>query len=160
MIRPATLADAPAICVLWNTLISDTTATFTNTAKTPGEVADLITQRHAGGHAFLVADEGGLLGYATYAQFRGGDGYATCMEHSINLAPASMGKGVGRRLMAAVESHTRAQGAHQMLAGISGENIAAVAFHSAVGYVQIATIPQAGCKFGRFIDLVLVQKFL
>ncbi len=156
MIRPATLADAPVICALWNTMIIGSTATFTSAAKTVADVADLITNRPA----FLVAEEGGLLGYATYAQFRGGDGYAACMEHSINLAPAAMGKGVGRALMAAVEGHARAQGAHQMIAGISVENTAAIAFHSAVGYAHIATIPQAGHKFGRFIDLVLMQKFL
>ncbi|MES2667095.1 MAG: N-acetyltransferase family protein [Pseudomonadota bacterium] len=160
MIRPATEQDAAAICALWNPLITDGTATFARTPRTTAEVAALIAQRKADGHAFLVACDGPLLGYAGYAQFRGGDGYATCMEHSINLAPAAQGKGVGRLLMTAIEDHARARGAHQMIAGVSGENAAGQAFHARLGYAPVATIPQAGHKFGRYIDLVLMQKFL
>ena len=36
----------------------------------------------------------------------------------------------------------------------------AITFHAKLGYHHTATIPQAGYKFGRFIDLVLMQKFL
>ena len=101
-----------------------------------------------------------VQGFATYGQFRGGNGYATCIEHTVILSPTAHGNGLGRALMQAVESHARDHGAHQMIAGISAENPAAITFHSKLGYHHTATIPQAGYKFGRFIDLVLMQKFL
>jgi L-amino acid N-acyltransferase len=56
--------------------------------------------------------------------------------------------------------HARAAGAHQMIAGVSAENPDGVAFHAALGFVEIARVPEAGAKFGRFIDLVRMQKFL
>jgi phosphinothricin acetyltransferase len=154
MIRQATPADAPAIAAFWNPWIRDTAITFTATEKTPADIARMITDRPA----FLVTDD--LAGFATYTQFRAGDGYRTCMEHSIILAPGTRGKGRGRALLQALESHARAAGAHQFIAGISAENPAAIGFHTALGYTEIARIPQAGFKFDRFIDLVLMQKLL
>ncbi len=118
----------------------------------------MIADCHAAGHAFLVTTD--LAGFATYAQFRGGSGYKTCMEHTIILAPAACGHGHGRALLHALESHAAAAGAHQMMAGISAENPAALRFHAALGYREIARIPEADFKFNRYIDLVLMQKFL
>lgn len=160
MIRRATSADAAAIATLWNPWISGTAVTFNATEKTPADVAAMIAERDRLGHATFVAEGETRLGFASYAQFRGGIGYATCMEHSIILAPDARGKGAGRALLAAVEDHARSAGAHQMIGGVSGENAAGIAFHAALGYTSIATIREAGFKFGRFMDLVLMQKFL
>lgn len=160
MIRDATPADAAALADLWNPWIRDTAITFNPQEKTPADIAQMIAARQSDGHAFLLAEDAGLLGFATYAQFRGGAGYATCMEHTVILSPAARGKGVGRALMLAIEDHARARGAHQMIAGISGENPQGRAFHAAIGYRELAVIPEAGHKFGRYMDLVLMQKFL
>ena len=161
MIHRATPQDAAAIAALWNPYIRDTTVTFNPVEKSPADVARLILDRDTLGHATFVAmDPDGLLGFASYAQFRAGAGYATAMEHSILLAPAARGRGVGRALIAAVCDHARGAGAHQMIAGVSAENPDAVAFHARLGFATIARIAQAGRKFDRFIDLVLMQKFL
>ena len=160
LIRLATENDAGAIAALWNPYIRDTMVTFNAAEKSAADVVRMIDDRQALGHATCVAMDNGLLGFATYAQFRGGVGYATCMEHSILLAPEARGRGVGRGLIAAICDHAAAAGAHQMIAGVSGENPAGRAFHAAMGFHHIATVPEAGFKFGRFIDLVLMQKFL
>ncbi|WP_374431531.1 N-acetyltransferase family protein [Tabrizicola sp.] len=161
MIRPAAPADAPALAALLNHWIESTAVTFNPVPKTVDDILGMIAAKAAAGHAFLVAVEGEtLLGQASYGQFRAGEGYRTCMEHSISLTPAAKGKGIGRALMAAIEDHARAAGAHQMIAGVSGENADGRNFHERMGYRHIATIPEAGFKFGRFMDLVLMQKFL
>jgi len=156
VIRPATLADAPAIAALWNPWIRDTAITFASVEKTAADIVSLIETRPC----FFVAETTGLLGFATYGQFRGGDGYATCMEHTVILSPDARGQGAGRALLQAVEAHARAGGAHQMIAGVSGENPDARAFHAAQGYHEVAILREAGFKFGRFMNLVLMQKFL
>lgn len=162
MIRLASIDDAADMAVLWNPWIRETVITFNAVEKTADDVAQMIVDRHSAFHAVFVARAPNetLLGFGTYAQFRAGVGYATCMEHTIVLAPDARGNGAGRALMSAIEGHARDHGAHQMIAGITGENAAARAFHAAMGYAQIAIIPQAGFKFGRFLDLVLMQKFL
>ena len=91
-VRAAKAADSGGVAAIWNHYIRHTTVTFAATPKTPAEVADLIATRPA----FFVAEvAGGILGFATYAQFRGGDGYARCMEHTVQLAPDASGGGLG-----------------------------------------------------------------
>ena len=159
MIRNATAADCDAIAAIWNPVIRDTAITFTTAEKTAEGLAATLAEKAAGGFPFLVAEaEGGLLGFATYGQFRAGPGYARTAEHSIILGPAARGRGVGRALMAALEARAAAAEFHSLIAGVSAENPAGRAFHAALGYAEIAVLPEVGFKFGRWMDLVLMQK--
>lgn len=161
MIRAAAPADAAALAALWNPVIRATLATFTAQEKTAADIAAMIQARSEADHGFFLAEQGGrLLGFATYGQFRAGVGYARTMEHTIVLAPEAQGQGVGRALMAVIEGHAAARGAHSMIAGVSGANPAGVAFHAALGYREVARLPEVGWKFGRLLDLVLMQKRL
>jgi phosphinothricin acetyltransferase len=115
MIRPAIVLDAQEITDIWNPWIRDTGITFNAVDKNPHDVADLIIARTTAGYGFLVAthdNTGAILGFATYAQFRSGTGYARSMEHSIILATVARGKGLGRALLTATENHARAEGVH------------------------------------------------
>ncbi|HEX9858308.1 MAG TPA: GNAT family N-acetyltransferase [Paracoccaceae bacterium] len=161
MIRPATTSDLAALLAIWNPLIRDTLITFNSTQKTLADMEKMLAEKAAAGQAFLVAEaDGRVAGFATYGQFRGGVGYAHTMEHTIILGEATRGKGLGRALMRAVEDHARAGGAHSIFAGVSGGNPEGRAFHAAMGYREAAVLPEVGYKFGRWWDLVLMQKFL
>ncbi|SEQ25048.1 GNAT family N-acetyltransferase [Thalassovita taeanensis] len=160
-IRAATPADAPRIAEIWNHVIRTSAATFSNLEKTPEGLAQDFADKAADGKTFLVAEiDGQVVGFATYFQFRGGPGYAKTMEHTVILAPRAHGRGLGRALMAGIEEHARAGGAHSIFAGVSAENEAGVAFHAAVGYAEVARLSEVGFKFGRWMDLVLMQKML
>ena len=160
-ILPASFDDANAIVAIWNPIIRDTSVTFNSVEKTPSEIVEMIKDRRAAGYEFLIARQGeSLLGFATYAQFRGGVGYAYTMEHTVILADTARGKGVGRALIGALESHASTSGIHSLIASISDDNAAAIAFHKALGYDQVAHIPEAGRKFGRWLGLVFMQKIL
>lgn len=162
MIRPITPADTQAVLDIWNPVIRDTTITFSSEEKDPTTLWEYVNSRRAAGHDFWVACavDGQVLGFASYAQFRGGNGYATAMEHSIVLAPAARGQGYGRALMVTLEDHARRAGHHTMFAAVSAENAAGLAFHAALGYAHVALIREAGRKFDRWLDVVLMQKFL
>ncbi len=161
MIRDARAGDGAAIAVFWNPLIEGTAVTFNPATKSPDEIDAMIAARQAAGHAFLVAEAAGTVaGFASYAQFRAGAGYARTMEHTIILAPAARGRGLGRALILALCDHARAAGVHSLIAGVSGENPAGRAFHAAAGFAEIAVLPQVGHKFGRHMDLILMQKIL
>lgn len=156
MIRPATPADANAIAVIYNAAIRDTTHTFLPNEKSDAEVADLIAQDPC-----LVWDQDGdVLGFARYFQFRSGLGYRHTAEHTIMLNPAANGRGIGRALMDALCVHARDAGFHSVWAGISAENDAGIAFHARCGFDHVAVLPEVGYKFDRWIDLVLMQKRL
>ncbi|MBV7393844.1 GNAT family N-acetyltransferase [Mameliella sediminis] len=158
VVRSAVPEDAQAICAIWNAVIETSAATFTTQLKTVEGIRGDIAAR---GDAFQVAeDAGALLGFATYFQFRGGPGYRFTMEHSIQLAPGARGRGAGRALMARLEEVARQADVHSLWAGVSGENPDGIAFHARLGFVEVARLPQVGHKFGRWMDLVLMQKIL
>ncbi|MCH2095597.1 MAG: GNAT family N-acetyltransferase [Rhodobacteraceae bacterium] len=158
IVRPADAKDAPYIAGIWNDIIQNTMATFTTEPKTvDGLVADIRSR----GHGFQVVEHHGqVLGFATYFAFRSGPGYAHTKEHSIQLAPEARGRGAGRALMSALEHAARYDGVHSLWAGVSGENPGGVTFHARLGFAKIATLPEVGFKFDRWIDLVLMQKIL
>ncbi|WP_370634879.1 N-acetyltransferase family protein [Roseivivax sp. GX 12232] len=157
-LRPARAGDAEAIAAIWNPFVRDSTITFTTEEKTPEAVAHMIEER---GRAFLVAEAAnGLSGFATYGAFRGGPGYARTQEHSVFTAPGTAGQGLGRALVQALEAEARQAGHHSLIGGISAENTGALAFHARLGFAEVGRIREAGRKFDRWIDLVLVQKML
>lgn len=160
-IRPVAPDDYPAIQAIWTPIIRDTTVTFASAEKSLEDIAGYVADRMAKGRAFFVAEVAGVVaGFASYDQFRGGNGYVHAMEHTVILGPAARGQGIGRALMQAIEDHARDAGAHTMVAGVSGENAAGIAFHTAMGYETCGRMPQSGRKFGRWLDLVLMQKIL
>jgi L-amino acid N-acyltransferase YncA len=157
VIRPATPDDAPAIAEIWNRIIRDTVITFTTAEKDTDAIATAIAE----GMPYHVSEDAGrVLGFVTAFQFRGGPGYAHTFEHSIHLLPEAQGRGLGRALMAVIEADLKARGVHSLFAGVSGENEAGARFHAALGYAHVARLPQVGWKFGRWHDLVLMQKIL
>ena len=160
-IRTARPEDADQIAAFWNPLIEQTTITFTTEPKSPVAIAADIAAKADTGLPYLALEiSGRVVGFATYAQFRGGPGYRHTMEHSIILAPEVRSAGYGRALMQAVAAHARQNKVHSLMAGISGENTQAVAFHKKCGFETVGTVPQAGWKFGRWINLILMQKLI
>ncbi|MDG2340013.1 MAG: GNAT family N-acetyltransferase [Paracoccaceae bacterium] len=157
-IRRATRADAAAVAAIMLPVIRDTAITFTTTEKTEeGVRADIVAR----GDSFQVAElDGEVVGFATLFPFRAGPGYAHTKEHSIVLAPKAHGQGLGRALMIRLEEVAHESGIHSLFAGVSGENQDGVAFHRAIGFRIVATLPEVGFKFGRWMDLVLMQKIL
>jgi phosphinothricin acetyltransferase len=151
----------PAVSAIWAPILKDTTITFANDMRPPEVLEKLAADRRAAGYEFFVADEDGrIMGFASYSQFRAGNGYLTSMEHTVILAPEGWGRGIGRKLMEAVEGHARERGAHTMVGVVSGENAEGVAFHAACGYRNCGTLPEVGRKFGRYLDAVMMVKLL
>lgn len=157
-IRQAGAGDAETLSGLINAMVRDTLITFTIEERSRDTVARQIADH---GHRFLVAEaDGEILGYATYKPFRAGPGYRHTKEHSILLASSAHGRGLGRLLMARLEQVAIEDDVHVLVAGISGANPGAVAFHAALGFEEIGRMPQVGRKQGQWLDLVLMQKFL
>lgn len=157
LIRPATAADAARIAAIAAPFALETTITFTSEPRSPQQIAAALERFP---WVVSVAPGGAVSGYAGLSEFRSGPGYARVREISIGLAPEARGAGQGRALIGALEQAARAEGIAALIAGISGENPAAVAFHAACGFREVGRLPGVGWKFGRALDLVLMQKDL
>ena len=87
-------------------------------------------------------------------------GYRHTVEHSIHVRQDCWGRGIGRALVDALVERARAQGKHVMIAGIDAENVGSIRFHERLGFFEVARLPEIGEKFGRRLDLVLMQRML
>ncbi len=155
-IREAITKDANRISAFWNPIIRNTTVTFSTDERSTAQIEEMIVAQ-----PFYVAVIDNLVqGFATYKQFRAGNGYRKVMEHTIILAPDIRGVGAGRALMSAIENDAKSKGYHALVAGVTAENAAAIAFHSKLGFTETGRMPDMGYKFGRYLELVLMQKIL
>ncbi len=101
-----------------------------------------------------------IIGFATYFQFRNGVGYAKTLEHTIVISESMQRCGVGKALMASLLDDAKRKNFQSIFAGVSGSNERAVKFHASLGFEVVAELPRVGYKFDKWLDLILMQKFL
>lgn len=160
ILRPSTDADLPAIQAIYAQAVLEGTGTF----ETEVPAVEEMGRRRAevlGRHLpWLVAErDGNILGYAYANYFRPRLAYRFCVEDSIYLAPAAQGQGVGRLLLAELMARCEAAGARQMLAVIGdAANAGSIGVHTALGFQHTGVLKSAGWKFGRWLDVVLMQR--
>ena len=162
--RDATPADLPEITTIYNALLETTTHEWTEELHTVSERADWLTEQNAAGRPALVAvEDDEVVGWATYGDFRDSTrwpGYRHTVEHSIHVREDHWGRGIGRLLINALINRARAEGKHVMVAGIDAANEGSIRFHERLGFFEVARMPEIGEKFGRRLDLVLMQLIL
>lgn len=158
----ATEADLPAILAIHNDVVATSTAIYSDRPSTLEERAAWRAARQAAGYPVLVARSGGgeVLGFASFGDFRAGPGYAATVEHSIHVRADVRRRGVGRALLSALPERARACGKHVLIGGIDADNAASLSLHAALGFERVAHFREVGRKFGRWLDLVFVQKIL
>lgn len=159
IIRNAADGDIAAITAIYNHAVRHTTSIWNVTQVTADNRRDWLDQRRAAGLPVLVATQadGAVTGYAAYGPWRPFEGFCHTVEHSVYIHPDHQGRGIGKALMAALIARARADGLHVMIAGIAAENTASIRLHQGFGFVTAGRFPQVGVKFGRWLDLVLMQ---
>jgi phosphinothricin acetyltransferase len=160
-VRPVTQDDLPMILAIYNDAVVNTTAIWNDHISDLQGRHDWWQQRVETGFPVLAAElHGACVGYATYGHFRPNDGYRHSRELSVYVSDAHRGQGIASTLMQALEAHARAHDVHVLVGGIEAGNSASIALHEKHGFVQTGRLPQVGRKFGRWLDLILMQKIL
>ena len=161
-IRPSRSDDIPAITAIYGWNVLNGTGTFELEAPDQAEIARRREDVLAKGLPWLVAErEGTVLGYAYANHFRPRRAYRFCLEDSIYLAEAARGQGIGRLLLAELMARCEALGARQMLAVIGDSaNAGSIGVHRTLGFQHTGVLKSAGWKFGRWLDVVLMQRTL
>lgn len=160
-IRDAVRSDLPLVLAIHNEVIATSTAIYSETPSLLEERVAWWRGRVEAGFPVIVAeDESGLVGYASYGEFRGRPGYRFTVEHSIYVRADRRGSGAGAVLMKELIDRARRAGRHVMIAGIDAENDASIRFHERHGFERVARFKEVGYKFGRWLDLVFLQLML
>jgi phosphinothricin acetyltransferase len=155
-------ADLPDIQSIYAHHVLAGTGTFEEAPPSLEEFQARYQAAIAAGHAWLVArDASGCLGFGYYGPFRTRASYRFTVEDSVYVRENVHGQGVGKAIVAALLAHAAAAGFKQMLALIGdSENVASIGVHASLGFQPVGTMRKVGHKFGRWLDVVIMQKAL
>jgi L-amino acid N-acyltransferase len=157
-LRPAALGDAEAIRSIYNDAVRTTTATFDTEPRGP------VAQRrwmaaHAPPYSVLVAErDGRVVGWASLSAWSDRRAYDATAEVSEYVAAAERGHGIGRAMLGRLLRDADRRGFHSMIARIADGNRASLRLHRAFGFRRIGVMREVGLKFGRRIDVHLLQR--
>lgn len=161
MFRPMEVRDLPEVLGIYNDIILTSTAVYMNEPQSIQEKKQWFAERKEAGYPLLVFEENGeVAGFATYSQFRPYPGYRYTMEHSVYVHKEHYQKGIATKLLRELIHIAEETGVKTLVAGIDGENVGSVKAHEKLGFEYAGTIKNAGCKFGKWLDLVFYQLHL
>ncbi|MFZ0892557.1 MAG: N-acetyltransferase family protein [Thermoplasmata archaeon] len=159
-IRAALTMDAGAIATIYNEAVRTTTATFdTEPRSIEGQRAWLA--HHDSQHPVLVAEvDGEVIGWAGLSPWSERRAYAATSEISVYVASPWRGRGIGRQLVTEIRARAVALGIHTILARIAEGNPASRQLHVSAGFTTVGVMREVGLKFGRLLDVELMQLML
>ena len=157
-IRRAEPRDLESITAIYNDAILKTVATFDTKPKTADEQVAWF-EKHGPRHPILVAESGGTIaGWVSLSEWSDRRAYSDTAEVSLYVAEERRGKGIGRKLLEAALDEGREVGLHTIVSRIAGGNEASVRLHESFGFQRIGIMKEVGRKFGKLIDVYLMQK--
>ena len=160
-IRECRVEDLRSILAIYNDVVATSTAIFAESPVTLDDRTAWWEARVRQRYPVLVAtDESGVVGFSSFGDFRTSPGYRFTVEHSVHVRADRRGRGIGTALVTALLPIASALGKHVMIAGIDADNAASIRMHERLGFFRVAHFQQVGFKFGRWLDLVFLQRYL
>lgn len=152
--------DAEAIREIYNAEVQTSTVTFDIVPRSLEEQRRYLSDR-TGAHAVIVAEHAGVVvGYGALSPWRSKPAYATSVEDSVYVHRDHQGRGVGRTLLDELVRVGTARGFHAVFARVVGGHEASIRLHEAAGFEIVGTEREVGRKFGRWLDVVLMERLL
>jgi len=153
--------DAEATRAIYNVEVLESTVTFDITPRSLADQQVWIAE-HSGGHPAIVAvdDDETLVGFASLSAFKPRAAYAPTVEDSVYVRRDARGRGVGEVLLRDIIRLGTDHGFHSAVARIVGGHEASIALHRKCGFEEIGCEREVGRKFGRWLDVVLMQRML
>jgi L-amino acid N-acyltransferase YncA len=159
-VRLATPDDAEAMRVIYNLEVLESTVTFDLVPRSLEDQREWL-HSHSGAHPAIVAvEDGDVLGFASLSSYRDRPAYSTTVEDSVYVRRDRQSQGVGRVLLVEQLDLARQHGFHAVMARIVGGHEASIALHGACGFDLVGVEREVGRKFGKWLDVVVMQLLL
>lgn len=151
-IRAAIPRDAAAIWSIYAPFVTNTAASFEESAPDQGEITARMLARPR--LPWLVAlDAGTVIGYAYASRHRQRPAYRWSAECSAYISPGHQRRGVGNLLYRRLIADVADLGYVSLFAGISLPNEASVGLHEAMGFERVGVFRNVGYKSGSWRDV-------
>lgn len=160
LVRLAQAADVEAIRAIYNVEVLESTVTFDLVPRSHADQREWLAA-HAGAHPAVVAVDGeAILGFGSLSPYKDRPAYSTTVEDSVYVHRDHRGQGVGKAILGELLHLATAHGFHAMIARIVGDHEASIALHRGCGFELVGTEKEVGRKFGRWLDVVELQRLL
>nr|MDO8082580.1 N-acetyltransferase family protein [Candidatus Freyarchaeota archaeon] len=157
-IRDAKINDLTAITEIYNDAIIHTVATFDTQPRTVEE-QKIWFSNHNSKFPLIVAEDNDLItGWASLSMWSDRCAYSDTAEISLYVKEGYRGKGTGKKLTEAILSKGENAGIHTIIARIEETNKASIHLFETLGFSHIGTMREVGRKFGKLLDVHLMQK--
>ncbi|MGH7392126.1 MAG: arsinothricin resistance N-acetyltransferase ArsN1 family A [Candidatus Rokuibacteriota bacterium] len=158
--RLAAARDAPSIAAIYNEGVADRVATFETEPRTADQIAALLAGKGDRCPTVVVERDGRVVGWAGAGPYRDRPAYAGVAEHSVYVARAERGRGVGRAALDALCRACAERGFWKMVSRIFPENTASLAVHERCGFRNVGVYRRHGKLDGEWRDCVIVERLL
>jgi L-amino acid N-acyltransferase len=153
--------DLSSMVAVYNDVVATSTAIYRDDPISLDEYREWWRVRTAQGYPVLVVRQAGeAVALASFGDFRPWPGYRFTVEHSVHVRAGLRGQGLGTALVRTLIDRATALGKHVMIAGVDADNAASLRFHERLGFERAAHLREVGHKFGRWLDLVFLQRTL
>lgn len=160
LVRPALPSDAERLREIYNIEVLGATVTFDLVPRSAEEQGEWMDS-HAGVYPVVVAEDDGLVvGFASLSPYRPRPGYSTTVEDSVYVATSHRGAGVGKLLLSELVERGMSHGFHSIIARIVGDHSASIALHRSCGFQLVGVEREVGRKFGKWLDVAVMQRLL
>lgn len=159
-IRPATVADLPAVRAIFNHYVTTSTCTFQIEPETEAERLAWFSERTDAHPVTVAENHGEVVGWAALSPWKSRCAYARSVDVSVYIRHDLHRRGIGRGLLADLIKRARAAGHHTVIGGVCSEQTASVALHEGLGFERVACFREVGYKFGRWLDVIYLQLVL
>jgi phosphinothricin acetyltransferase len=158
--RPAERADLPRLTEIYNHYVLHTPVTFDIEPYTVERRAAWFEQfALTGRHRLVVAEQDGVVvGYAGTMRFRPKAAYDTTVETTIYGSQEAVGKGIGKKLYAALFEAIAGENIHRIVGGYTLPNDGSAKLHEFFGFKPVGIYSEVGYKFGKYWDVAWMER--
>ena len=160
IIRKAKSSDLKDITEIYNDAVKNTVATFDLKPKTVDEQR-IWFKEHGSKNPILVAEQDGVIvGWVSLSKYDDKLAYSDTVELSLYVKEGFQGQGIGKKLMEKIIEEGKKAGVHVILVRITDGNKISTHLHEKFGFKHVGVLKQVGFKFGRYLDVYIMQKIL
>ena len=159
--RLARTEDSEAIRAIYNREVLESTVTFDLVPRSQEDQLAWMDEHSGAWPAVVAVDPGGIVrGFGSLSPYRSRPAYRTTVEDSVYVDESARGQGVGKGLLAELVRLAGSHGFHAVIARIVGGHDASISLHKACGFDVIGVEREVGRKFGKWLDVVLMQRLI
>lgn len=159
-IRPAMISDIPSIMEIYNFEILNSNSLYYIKPKTTEYFIKFLDNHPKDYPLYVIEDNNTIVGFGCLSKYSDREGYKYTVENSVYIHHNHRSKGYGKTMLAFLIEKANELGYKCIVANIDADNIKSIELHKRLGFVEAGRLQKVGFKFGRWLDVVIMQKLL